>query len=329
MKRKRTLISAICAIGILLLVLDSKTAYAGATDGIELCVKVIIPSLLPFFLLCPLLSSSCLGSNAGFLNLLEGICRLPAGTGSLFLIGAIGGYPTGASTINEAYRSGAIDKNTAERMLGFCCNAGPGFIFGVLGNLFKDSWTLWIIWGIHLSCALITGTLLPKRTQTACKIRKGKLLSIPDAINLAVRNMASVCCWVIISRIFINFSKKWLLWLLPNDMQVLAVGLLELTNGCCELSSHPLAGMRFMLASEFLSFGGICVLMQTRSVTRFLGIGMYFPGKVIQSILVFLFSALVQPLLFTAQQMWRPPLLLVVTILSVGVAILLFLHKKQ
>lgn len=36
------------ALGMLLLVLDSKTALLGAKEGVMLCLSSVIPALLPF-----------------------------------------------------------------------------------------------------------------------------------------------------------------------------------------------------------------------------------------------------------------------------------------
>ena len=56
----------------------------------------------------------------------------------------------------------------------------------------------------------------------------------------------------------------------------------ELANGCYELELVGSSGLRFVLVSCLLAFGGLCVSMQTISVTGKLGIGLYFPGKVLQ-----------------------------------------------
>ena len=48
-------------MGILVLILDGKTALAGAMAGMELCMKTVIPSLFPFLFLCSLLTNSLWG----------------------------------------------------------------------------------------------------------------------------------------------------------------------------------------------------------------------------------------------------------------------------
>ena len=50
--RKKQLWTGIAAsMGMLVLILDGKTALEGARQGIELCLRTVVPSLFPFFLL--------------------------------------------------------------------------------------------------------------------------------------------------------------------------------------------------------------------------------------------------------------------------------------
>ena len=58
--------------------------------------------------------------------------------------------------------------------------------------------------------------------------------------------------------------------------------------------------MRFMLASVTLAFGGLCVVMQTYSVTGELGVGSYLKGKVLQVLFSAIISSLVGYLLFSS-----------------------------
>ena len=64
--------------------------------------------------------------------------------------------------------------------------------------------------------------------------------------------------------------------------QVLITGLLELSNGCIQLTALSCEGLRFIIASVFLSLGGICVALQTASVTEDIPKDLYFPGKLLQ-----------------------------------------------
>ena len=192
MKSKRILIGSLCAVGILILILDAKTAYQGALEGIQLCAKVITPALLPFFLLCPILSSTWLGGTIGLFKVPGRILGIPRGGESLFLVGLIGGYPVGASTINEACKVGSLRKDDAQRLLGFCCNAGPGFLFGVLSSLFEQRYVLWIIWSIHILSALIVGFVLPHKSESECTLPSRPILPFSMALSLAIH--FCICC---------------------------------------------------------------------------------------------------------------------------------------
>ena len=73
------------------------------------------------------------------------------------------------------------------------------------------------------------------------------------------------------------------LWIAESNLITFIAGILELSNGCILLTQIHSEAVRFILCSGFLSFGGICVLMQTASVTDSLGLGLYIPGKIIQT----------------------------------------------
>ena len=77
------------------------------------------------------------------------------------------------------------------------------------------------------------------------------------------------------------------------------IGLLELSNGCCELLSVSDVALRFVICSGLLSFGGLCVTMQTVSVTPGLSLRDYFLGKLLQTAFsVLLAGAVVSGTLF-------------------------------
>jgi hypothetical protein len=270
---------------MMIMILDSKTASSAIQEGLELCIHSVIPSLFPLFLLSNTLTSSIIGAKIPFLRPLGRLCAIPQGAESILLTGLLGGYPLGAQLIGDAYNKTVITRPCAERMLGFCSNAGPAFIFGILGRSFDDPWIPWIIWLIQILSAIITGILLPKRTDDSAVKISTQEVSIPDNMNRALRSMASVCGWVLIFRVVIQFLDKWMLFLLPVELRIFICGLLELSNGGILLQNISNQTLRMIIASTTLSFGGLCVTMQTASVTgRDLGLGMYFPGKILQSI---------------------------------------------
>ena len=126
MKGRKLIKAIVTAFCLIVLILDSKTAINGASSGITLCITCIIPTLFPFCVLSRLMCSTLLGKNLPFLSCL----KMPEGTESIFVLSFIGGYPIGAQCIEDAYKNGSIPQEDANRMLGFCNNAGPAFLFG-------------------------------------------------------------------------------------------------------------------------------------------------------------------------------------------------------
>lgn len=317
MKNRKSLwTSLIASAGLIILILDARTALTGAKEGISLCINTVIPSLFPFFVLSSIVNTAFMGKEIKILRPIGKLCGIPNGGESLLLLGLIGGYPVGAQGIEQAYVNGYISNESAKRMLGFCNNAGPAFIFGMLSGLFENKVALWILWGIHIFSALITGILLPNKTNTNCKLPEQKNITLSESVRIGIKTMAQVCAWVVLFRVILAFCSRWFLWILANEIQVIFFGLLELSNGSIALYDVANSGLRFILCACFLSFGGLCVAMQTISVTRKSAVGYYFPGKIIQTFISLILSSVLQLFLFDVTNIivpsWLPiPILLV------------------
>ena len=287
------------ALGILLLILDTRTALAGARDGITLCINSVVPSIFPFLVLSGILTSTILGANLKILYPLGRLVGIPNGMEGIFLTGILAGYPVGAQSVHHAWEQKQLSTETARRMLAFCSNAGPSFLFGILSMQFSSPGSLWVLWGIHVLSAIMVGALLPGKSKKTKIINQSAPVTLPQALKKAVVTMGMICGWIILFRVILAFWDRWLLWRLPTPAQVTVHGILELANGCCNLSQISPQGLRFVLASSMLSFGGICVLLQTVSVTDKLGIGQYLIGKLLQTALSLILSVIMQNFLFS------------------------------
>ncbi|MBR4290308.1 MAG: hypothetical protein IKT52_06690 [Oscillospiraceae bacterium] len=291
-QNRRTAIGA--ALGMLILILDGKTALTGAAEGISLCFNTLIPSLFPFFLLSILLTGALAGQTLPLLQPVTASCKMPKGAESLLVVSLLGGYPVGAQNIALMHRHGQLTNSDAARMLAFCNNAGPAFIFGILGTMFSSPKAPWLLWLIHMASALIVGLLLPGEKNEGRINSLSNKIHITDALAQSVKVMSLVCGWVIIMRMVLSFLEIWFLWLLPLPLQVIVSGILELSNGCIRLTELDCEGLRFLAASGFLSLGGICVTLQTASVADGITMKLYFPGKILQSGISILLAYLFQ-----------------------------------
>lgn len=265
---KRYLPAAGWALGMLVLILDGKTAMAGAAAGLELCIKTLIPNLFPFFLLSAMLTGSLSG-------------------GALLLTGILGGYPVGAGNAARAYRAGQLTKTEAECQAVLCNCAGPSFLFGVAAPILGDGKSGFLLWGVYLLSILALWAVLPKSGPVSGSQRP---VGLQQAMTDSIRAMAGVCGWVILFRVWMAVLDRWVLWLLPEWGRAAVYGVLELANGCLALEHLP-SQLRLVLMAGFVSFGGLCVMLQTSSVTQGLSMQLYFPGKVFQAAVCMLLAS--------------------------------------
>lgn len=327
--RKQQLITAFgAAAGMLILILDSKTALSGTAEGIELCIRTLIPSLFPFFILSILLTGALTGQSLRLLRPVGKLCSIPCGAESLLAIGLLGGYPVGAQNVCIAYRRGRISRKDAQRMIAFCNNAGPAFLFGIIAPLFSDVNTAWLLWAIHIISAIAVGIILPGTGNAAELNPTSGAISLPEALEKAIKTMSLVCGWVILFRMILAILDRWIFWALPLPVSVMLSGLLELSNGCVRLGSVEAEGLRFLIANILLSLGGCCVILQTLSICTGVSLHLYFPGKILQCG-ISLFLGIAMQSVFPVEEQFRiSPILWLLIGLFCGVFSIM-LRKKE
>lgn len=323
---KRVLTGIAAIVSMFILILDSKTAYLGAYEGIILCFTTVIPSLFPFLVLSSVITAAVGGRRIPLLNYLGRLCRIPVGSEPLLLIGLIGGYPVGAQCITNAKKSGQLTDRDAKRMLGFCNNAGPAFIFGMTGQLFQNRAASWVLWLIHILSALAVGAILPGEITEKSTVKPNH--SHSASIGQSVRTMGTICGWIVMFRIVIAFCQRWFLWLFPIEISVVFQGVLELSNGCVALNSVKDESLRFVVCSGILAFGGICVWMQTLSVTDGISTVHYLPGKLLQTCISCAVSSIFAVVLFSENEETHSPALLAVCCALITLFVY-FLAKKS
>lgn len=299
MKTRQQNISLIAAsVLMLILIFDSKTAVIAAREGLELCIKTVVPSLFPMIFLSSLLTGM-IGESVGLtFKPAERLIGLPPGGTGIYLSGLLGGYPIGAKCAADSYQSGAISKKDAIHMLRFINNAGPSFIFGICSLMFSRRSTIWSIWLVQILSSIFTGILLKENNDFPISRTTTRKLHRKDLLSSSLRAMAGICAWVILFRVLLGFMQRWVLWYFPSAIQVLVSGIFELTNGACMLTTIPDESVRFVICCILLSFGGICVIMQTKGVIFDLSILPYIKGKAVQTLVSTCISITVSTVLF-------------------------------
>lgn len=285
---------ALCAL--ILIIMDTKTAASGVLEGIDICLKVLIPSLFPFFIVTTYLNAILLGSSLPGVKLVCKKLHIPSNCEFILPLGLMGGYPVGAKLITDTYNLKKIDKRTSQILLGYCNNAGPAFIFGIAGAAFASPFISIALWLIHIASAIITGLILPKPNGVNSSVNLTATPSLTHSVKSAINASVSVCGWIITFKILLSYLNHWFPVFFTTEAGIILKGILELSNGCLSAAKITNQGIRFIVYAAFFGCGGICVYLQTLSVAETIGIGLYTHGKVIQtciSLIASLFTAVI------------------------------------
>ena len=292
---KRLVLFPLLAFALARLLLSPDTSAQACRDALTLCAQTVIPSLFPFFVLSSLLVSG--GGADAFSALLGGLMRplfgLDGAGASALALGLLGGYPVGARTVAELHSAGTLEKKEAERLLGFCNNAGPGFILGICGGAVLHSSRAGLyLYLVHTASALLTGILLcrdlPRRgagyhkaAQHANAVPFASLFSA--AVRSALAGILNVCAFVVLFLVLLRLLAA----MLPAAVSASALyppllGFVELTNGVTALSATR-GG--FVCCAVLLAWGGLSVHAQTLSVLdgTSLSTRYYWRGKMMQA----------------------------------------------
>lgn len=138
MKKKLANLFTVCFLILLTVMFAAFPAPAAAAvkTAAANCLNIIVPSLFAMTVISDMLVKSGLYAKCGRLSELiaKYIFRIPPHMMNVFIISSVCGYPIGASLISAAEKEGSIGKEEAERLLCMCFGAGPAFIYGAVAD---------------------------------------------------------------------------------------------------------------------------------------------------------------------------------------------------
>ncbi len=313
--RKKQTLLGFCAFWAVLAawLRDAGTVAASVREGLSLCAQVLIPSLFPFLVLSNLFLRRNYQqfASAALRPLMGPLFGLPAEAGGALILGAVGGYPVGAGMAFRLYDAGGLSGRETSRLLAFCNNAGPGFVFGVVGLGLFGSAAIWLrLYLTHLSAALLTGMALhfwsdpPASGNRAPLSRSGNVEPFAESFVASVREaaatMMNVCAFLVFFAVLLAFLRATPFLTLParflgkvfrlpeNAALSLPEGVLELSHGIAALRRAGCTdGAALPVSAFLLGWGGLCVHAQTFSLRggRKLEMGPYCKGKLAQGLL--------------------------------------------
>lgn len=284
-----TYIIPICLLAILVLIAINPAKYSVvAYKGLEVWAKVLVPSLLPFFIFTKLISSGDFLNDftSLFAPITKKVYNCPAKSAFVFFMSIISGYPVGAKLISDLYNNNEFSKDDALKTLSFSCNSGPMFILGSVAiGMFTSKKMGIIIYFSHILGSLLNGLIYRKIKTNTCKAsalnnqtcnKSNFSESVSSSIS-SILLIGGVICFtfVLIEAITDNFIFVKIISVFSYfgiNQDILAAifsGIFEITKGCLMLSEIPLSfNTATMLCTFIISFGGISTLLQATAFTK-------------------------------------------------------------
>lgn len=254
-----------------------ETAGQGISEGIDICLGTLIPSLYPFLIIASLVVNLDIVTAAeNYFSAISGVLfRLPGKCAGVIFLSMIGGYPVGAKIIRELYKKNEITSAQAKQLMSFCVNPAPSFVISSVGFYMLGSKRIGFImyFSIILS-SLIIGffSRFFADAEENIYIEKSSWKYSPDfsdaiikSISSASKTMLNICSWVIL---FSCINKLIEISLLGNTAKFTLFTLLEVTNGCLVASTN----LPVPIIAGIISFSGICTHFQLMSAVNEIGL---------------------------------------------------------
>lgn len=247
-------------------------AAAGAAQGVTLCAEQLIPSLLPFMVVCEWLMRDPDAHRVGAVcvPLARAMgCRAPTG-GTVLLLSWLGGFAASARTIGIAYRAGQLTRREAEALLPGCIAPSPAFILVTVGGLMLGrprlgTALLAAVFGANLLCGVLIGQIWHRLPQPldhtpTVQHREAPASGFAAAAGSSAQSMLVVCALVV----FFSAVSGVCARLLPGESGRLPAILLEMTNGCRVFAASDILRAEGCCAA--LSWLGVSALVQVRAL---------------------------------------------------------------
>lgn len=278
-------ISTVLTVYILMgMVLMPSRCMGAAATGIGLCLGVVIPSLMPFFVCSKILIKNGFAEKISkpLRFLMRPLFNVPGCGAFAFVIGILSGCPVGAKTVTEMYEKSMCTHTEAQRMLCFCNNSGPLFIIGsvAIGMLgFEEIGA--VLYVSHVISAIAVGMLMAnykrrevvKPSSYIKEKRSSDILS--EAMTESVSLTGYVCGFVIFFAVAVEILKQsGIVTILCQNFRNKSVvsgllyGMCEMTNGISVISGSSITVQQLCAISFVLGFGGLSIILQVYGIIK-------------------------------------------------------------
>ena len=259
-----------------------QTVFTGASYGLVLWFRHVLPTLLPYMILINVLICT---------PALQWICRITStflcpllgtsyyGTFAV-LTGFLCGYPMGAKTTSDLLNVNKISRSEASYLLSFCNNTSPAFILSYVvaqnmkeRNLCIPFFLILTFTPLMLSFIFRLFYRLPESSCSFPQVTPGSFSNPSESISDSFLDRCILNAFESVTKVggyMMMFSVliQLLASVLPNTIfSLLLYSSLEISTGIRLLFSSALYTTEKIILCAFLtSFGGWCCIAQTYSM---------------------------------------------------------------
>ncbi|MBS6395596.1 MAG: transporter [Clostridiales bacterium] len=300
---KKILFILAAPVILILLITQPAVIASGCSMGLTLWYHAVLPSLLPFMIFSGLLVRTGMFRylNRFYAPFLGRILRISEDGCYAVLFGFICGFPMGAKVIADLVREKHISSEEGSYLLGFCNNVSPAFFLNYVCLLklgyASVPWKLVLLFYLlPAAYGIVTRPFyhFPVPDRSVCRKKQTSLhrMDFPmlDACIMdGFTTITRLGGYIMLFTILVQLLK-----LLPLSETALALlgGMLEISCGIDQITalSSLSAVYRTALTCACASFGGLCILAQTRSVLEGtpLRAGTWLCGRIFTALLIFL-----------------------------------------
>ncbi len=294
--------AAVAALFLLALFLkNSALASEEVRRALELCTKILIPSLFPLTVISELVTETGALERVtrGISKPVARVLGVAESAAAPYFLGLLGGYTASCKSAILLFRAGRISKRDCESIIALSNMPSLAFLTGFVGTgVFKSSTVGWILWICTVMSTLILGIaqrlLFRKVTDAAIptlgvpRNRKSISRIFVDAIAHSANAMLLICANVVFFSVLIGVLEPILARFgVGGTAAKILLGALEITRGvsfCSELGGGvgALAACAF-----FIGWSGLCVHFQVISLSDCDGLSFkrYFILKALQGLI--------------------------------------------
>ena len=215
------------------MIINPQETVTAAGMGFKLWFSILLPALLPFFIVAELMVS------LGFVNFLgvilepvmRPIFRLPGCSSLVVVMGFTSGFPIGAILSRKLYDEKLLTADEAERLVSFTNNCSPLFILGAVGvGMFASPLAGYLLAFSHYLSNILVGIIWRFRgssqiistfrrehslLQEACQAflqhqnTRGIGALLGDAIKNSLNNILAIAGFVIIFSVLTRMLSVW------------------------------------------------------------------------------------------------------------------------